>query len=151
MNINHFSKCTNIIISQNVLPSWHLHWYKKILYSYQKACHHRHLYLSTSFNTCILKTRCVNATNAPALSQSFKAMFNLFQFQGRYLSKIIRPQFQRNESYRKETENLIFFCNFKRDNFVKINDHNQIRTWPAHSYDISTRAISTLYMYPNKS
>jgi hypothetical protein len=29
------------------------------------------------------KTRCVvNATNAPALSQSFKAMFNLFQFQG---------------------------------------------------------------------
>jgi hypothetical protein len=30
-----------------------------------------------------LKTRCVvNATNAPALSQSFKAMFNLFQFQG---------------------------------------------------------------------
>jgi hypothetical protein len=28
-------------------------------------------------------TRCVvNATNAPALSQSFKAMFNLFQFQG---------------------------------------------------------------------
>jgi hypothetical protein len=29
------------------------------------------------------KTRCVfNATNAPALSQSFKDMFNLFQFQG---------------------------------------------------------------------
>jgi hypothetical protein len=29
------------------------------------------------------KTRCaVNATNAPALSQSFKAMFNFFQFQG---------------------------------------------------------------------
>jgi hypothetical protein len=29
------------------------------------------------------KTRCVvNATNAPALSQSLKAMFNLFQFQG---------------------------------------------------------------------
>jgi hypothetical protein len=30
------------------------------------------------------ETRCVvNATNAPALSQSFKAMFNLFQFQER--------------------------------------------------------------------
>jgi hypothetical protein len=29
------------------------------------------------------KTRCVvNAMNAPALSQSFKAMFDLFQFQG---------------------------------------------------------------------
>jgi hypothetical protein len=29
------------------------------------------------------RTRCVvNATNAPALSQSFKAMLNLFQFQG---------------------------------------------------------------------
>jgi hypothetical protein len=33
----------------------------------------------------------------------------------------------------------------------KSMDHNQIRTWPAHSYDISTRAISTLYMNPNKS
>jgi hypothetical protein len=31
----------------------------------------------------ILKTRCVvNATNAPTRSQSFQAMFNLFQFQG---------------------------------------------------------------------
>jgi hypothetical protein len=31
----------------------------------------------------IYQTRCVvNATNAPALCQSFKAMFNLFQFQG---------------------------------------------------------------------
>jgi hypothetical protein len=30
-----------------------------------------------------VSTRCVvNATNAPALSQSFKTMFNLFQFQG---------------------------------------------------------------------
>jgi hypothetical protein len=30
-------------------------------------------------------------------------------------------------------------------------DHNQIQTWPVHSYDISTNAISTLYMHPNKS
>jgi hypothetical protein len=33
----------------------------------------------------------------------------------------------------------------------KSMDQNQIRTWPAHSYDVSTSAISTLYMRPNKS
>jgi hypothetical protein len=38
---------------------------------------------SYTFSSDELATRCfVNATNAPTLSQSFKAMVNLFQFQG---------------------------------------------------------------------
>jgi hypothetical protein len=58
------------------------------------------------------KTRCVvNATNAPALSQSFKAKFNLIQFQGDNCQKSLDQQFQPNKSLRMETENFIFFCN----------------------------------------
>jgi hypothetical protein len=45
-----------------------------------------------------------------------------------------------------------FFSKFKRDNSVKNQwDHNQIRTWPAHSYDEPTHAIWPLYIHPNKS
>jgi hypothetical protein len=38
---------------------------------------HKQCMIMKFLNRCV-----VNATNAPALSQSFKAMFNLFQFQG---------------------------------------------------------------------
>jgi hypothetical protein len=44
-----------------------------------------------------------------------------------------------------------FFVISRGITLSKSKDHNQIRTWPAHSYDVSTRAISTLYMHLNKS
>jgi hypothetical protein len=69
--------------------------------------------------------RCVfNATNAPACSQSFKLMPYLIfsKFKGVNCQKSLDKQFQPNKSLRMETENFIFFCNCKRDNFVKINE-----------------------------
>jgi hypothetical protein len=48
---------------------------------------------------------------------------------------------------------FLFFSKFKRDNSVK-NQWiilNQIRTWPAYSYDEPTHAIWTLYIHLNKS
>jgi hypothetical protein len=48
-------------------------------------------------------------------------------------------------------------CNPYRDNesrgitLSKTADQNQIRTWPAHSYDKPIHAIWILYMHPNKS
>jgi hypothetical protein len=44
-----------------------------------------------------------------------------------------------------------FFVISRGITLSKSKEHNQIRTWPAHSYDVSTCAISTLYMNPNKS
>jgi hypothetical protein len=32
----------------------------------------------------------------------------------------------------------------------KSSGHNQILSWPAHSFDVSTHAIWTLYIHPNK-
>jgi hypothetical protein len=44
-----------------------------------------------------------------------------------------------------------FFVISRGTTLSKSTDHNPIQTWPTHSYDVSTYAISTLYMHPNKS
>jgi hypothetical protein len=44
-----------------------------------------------------------------------------------------------------------FFSKFKRDNSIKNQWINQIRTWPTHFYDEPTHAIWTLYIHPNKT
>jgi hypothetical protein len=42
---------------------------------------------------------------------------------------------------------ISIFLMFKRNNCKKLTGHNQIQTWPAHSNDVPTHTIWTLYMY----
>jgi hypothetical protein len=77
---------------------------------------------------------------------------NLLYLQGGKLSKIIRPaNFQPHKDGEWKLKISYFFVISRGTTLSKSMDHNQIQTWPAHSNDISTHSISTLYMHPIKS
>jgi hypothetical protein len=72
-------------------------------------------------------------------------------FKGDNCQKSLEQQFQPHKVREWKLKMSYFIIISRGTTLSKSTDHNQIQTWPAHSYDISTHAISTLYMHPNKS
>jgi hypothetical protein len=72
-------------------------------------------------------------------------------FKGDNCQKSLDPQFQPNKVREWKLKISYFFVISRGTTLSKSMDHNQIQTWPAHSYDVSTHTISTLSMHQNKS